>query len=629
MIVLDDISLRIAGRLLIEHATAAIPEGARVGMVGRNGSGKTTLFRAITGDLELESGEIHLPARARIGSVAQEAPAGPERLIDIVLAADVERARLIAERDATTDHERIAEIEMRLVDIGAYAAPARAARILAGLGFDEAAQQRSCSEFSGGWRMRVALAALLFAEPDLLLLDEPTNYLDLEGTLWLQDFLARYRRTAILISHDRDLLENSVGFILHLDQNKLTLYRGGYSQFDRQRRERLVLDQKKRKKQEAVRAHHIAFVERFRAKATKARQAQSRLKALARMEPIAAQIEDAPAKISIRSPERTLSPPIIAMEGVAVGYAPGPPVLKNLNLRIDDDDRIALLGPNGNGKSTFAKLLAGRLAPEAGRIVRADKLEAAYFAQHQLDELHENESPYEHVRHLMPGAPESRVRGRAAEMGFSGEAADTKVASLSGGEKARLLLGLASFRGPHLLILDEPTNHLDIDARTMLVEEINDYTGAVVLVSHDRVLLDACANRLWLVADGTVKSYDGDLDDYRRQVLSGVDGGIARRNESPADKAARADARKASAARRELAAPLRKQIKTLEAEIVRLEKEIAALDQTLAAPDLYTSKPAELAGFAKRRADAAKHLAAVEENWLGLNAEYEKSQGAP
>ena len=414
MIVLDDISLRIAGRLLLEHATAAIPERARVGLVGRNGSGKTTLFRAITGDLELEGGAIHLPARARIGSVAQEAPAGPERLIDIVLAADAERARLIAERDATADHERIAEIEMRLVDIGAYAAPARAARILAGLGFDEAAQQRACSEFSGGWRMRVALAALLFAEPDLLLLDEPTNYLDLEGTLWLQDFLARYRRTAILISHDRDLLENSVGFILHLDQSKLTLYRGGYSQFDRQRRERLVLDQKKRKKQEAVRAHHTAFVERFRAKATKARQAQSRLKALARMEPIAAQIEDAPAKISIRSPERTLSPPIIAMEGVAVGYAPGLPVLKNLNLRIDDDDRIALLGPNGNGKSTFAKLLAGRLAPQAGRIVKADKLEAAYFAQHQLDELHESESPYEHVRHLMPGAPEfagARTRG--------------------------------------------------------------------------------------------------------------------------------------------------------------------------------------------------------------------------
>ena len=390
-----------------------------------------------------------------------------------------------------------------------------------------------------------------------------------------------------------------------------------------------MLDQKKRKKQEAVRAHHIAFVERFRAKATKARQAQSRLKALARMEPIAAQIEDAPAKISIRSPERTLSPPIIAMEGVAVGYAPGAPVLKNLNLRIDDDDRIALLGPNGNGKSTFAKLLAGRLAPQAGRIVKADKLEAAYFAQHQLDELHENESPYEHVRALMPGAPELRVRGRAAEMGFSGEAADTKVASLSGGEKARLLLGLASFRGPHLMILDEPTNHLDIDARAMLVEEINDYTGAVVLVSHDRVLLDACANRLWLVADGTVKPYDGDLDDYRRQVLAGVDGGIARRNELPEDKAARKEDRKASAARRELAAPLRKQIKTLEAEIVRLEKEIAALDQTLAAPDLYASKPAELSAFAKRRADAVKHLAAVEENWLGLNAEYEKSQAAP
>jgi ATP-binding cassette subfamily F protein 3 len=431
----------------------------------------------------------------------------------------------------------------------------------------------------------------------------------------------------ILISHDRDLLENSVGFILHLDRGKLTLYRGPYSQFERQRGERLAHDQKQRAKQEALRAHYLAFVERFRAKATKARQAQSRLKALARMEPIAAPLEEAPANISIRSPERALSPPIIAMDGVAVGYTPGEPVLRRLTLRIDDDDRIALLGQNGNGKSTFAKLLAGRLAPQAGGVVRADKLEVAYFAQHQLDELNEAESPYQHVRRLMPGAPEAQVRGRAAEMGFSGEAADTRVGALSGGEKARLLIGLATFRGPHLLILDEPSNHLDIEARAALTEAINEYRGAVVMVSHDRALLDACAERLWLVAEKTVAPFDGDLEDYRRLVLSRADRG-ARAAPGSAAKNDRAAIRRAAAERRSELAPLRKRIQSLESEVERLEAEIAALDTALAAPDLYESRPAEAATLAKRRAEANRRLAEAEELWLSLSAEYEQAQGA-
>ena len=620
MIVIDDISLRLAGRLLIDHASVAIPEGARVGVVGRNGSGKTTLFKALVGELELESGVIRMPSRTRIGRVAQEAPAGPDSLIERVLAADDERAALMAERESATDGARMAEIETRLVDIDAHSAPARAATILAGLGFDESAQSRPCSEFSGGWRMRVALAALLFTEPDLLLLDEPTNYLDLEGTLWLQDYLAHYPRTVILISHDRDLLDTSVDHILHLTNQKLTLYKGGFTGFDRQRRERLLLDQKARKKQEAKRAHMESFVARFRAKATKAKQAQSRLKALAKMEPLAAEAAEEAAAISIRHPERLLSPPIVVLDHVAVGYEPGKPVLHNLDLRIDEDDRIALLGPNGNGKSTFAKLLADRLKAQSGSVVRADKLEVAYLAQHQLDELHADESPAQHVRRLMKDAPESRVRGRAAEMGFSGAAADTKVAALSGGEKARLLLGLACFNGPHLLILDEPTNHLDIAARSALIEALNDFPGAVILISHDRHLLEACAERLWRVSGGTVRPYEGDLDQYRREVLSKADGDRMT-GEGRKDRGA---AQGTSEPRRRIATgPMKKRIRELESTVAKLETEIAEIDTKLSEPDLHARKPYDAARFAKAREAAAQALVQAEEEWLALSTELE------
>ncbi|MCK0208758.1 ABC-F family ATP-binding cassette domain-containing protein [Starkeya koreensis] len=614
MILFNDISLRIAGRLLIDHATAAIPDGARVGMVGRNGAGKTTLFRAITGDTALESGDIRIPNGARIGQVAQEAPAGPERLIDVVLAADTERASLLKERESATDAGRIAEIELRLVDIDAHAAPARAARILSGLGFDEAAQQRPCSEFSGGWRMRVALAAILFAEPDLLLLDEPTNYLDLEGTLWLQDYLARYPRTVLIVSHDRELLNESVSFILHLDQGKLTLWRGGYDSFERQRADKQAVDQKARAKQEAKRKHMEAFVERFRAKATKARQAQSRLKALARMAPIAEMVGEAAAAISIRHPERIPSPPILTLDGVSAGYD-GRAVLKGLTLRIDHDDRIALLGPNGNGKSTFAKLISGRLAPLSGSMVRAAGLEIAYLAQHQLDELVAAETVYDHVRRLMPDAPEAKVRSRAAEMGFSGPAANTTISALSGGEKARLLLGLAAFHGPHLLILDEPTNHLDIAARQALTEAINDFPGAVILISHDRSLLDASAERLWLVAEGTVRPYEGDLDEYQKLVVGRT--ASAQRKEAGGT---RADERRQAADRRAETAPLRRKIKDAEAAMAKLEGRIAAFDAKLADESLYVKQPAEAQRLARERAEAASALARVEEEWLEHSA---------
>src|SRR5436309_5788826 len=420
MLVLDDISIRVAGRMLLDGASARIPDGARVGLVGRNGIGKTTLFRAIAGDIPLEHGTMSMPSRARIGRLAQEAPSGPESLLDVVLAADTERTSLLAEAETAHDPHRIAEIQTRLADIGAHAAPARAASILAGLGFDAAAQQRPCTDFSGGWRMRVALASVLFAEPDLLLLDEPTNYLDLEGTLWLTDHLARYPRTVIVISHDRDLLDDAVDWILHVDAGKLALYRGGYTSFARQRAERQALNAAAAKKQEAERKHLQAFIDRFKAKASKARQAQSRVKKLAKLTPIAAIAEDEVRPRVIQAPAKPLSPPSIAIDRVSVGYEPGKPVLRRLTLRIDTADRIALLGPNGNGKSTLAKLLAGRLAPFDGTVTRPDRIEVAYFAQHQLDELMPAQSVYEHVRRLMPDAPETRVRARAGSIGFSG-----------------------------------------------------------------------------------------------------------------------------------------------------------------------------------------------------------------
>jgi ATP-binding cassette subfamily F protein 3 len=622
MLTIDDLSLRVAGRLLIDGACAQIPDGARVGLVGRNGTGKTTLFRAIAGEHPIEQGAITLPKRSRIGRLQQEAPDGPQPLIDIVLAADAERTRLLAAADTEQDPHRIAEVHARLADIAAHAAPARAAAILAGLGFSAADQARPCASFSGGWRMRVALAALLFSAPDLLLLDEPTNYLDLEGTLWLQDYLARYPHTAIVISHDRDLLDSSVGHILHLERGKLTLWRGNYSSFARQRHERMVLDQKRAKQQDAERRRIEAFVARFRAKATKARQAQSRLKLLAKLEPIDAIVEDAVREIALPSPEKPLSPPIVAFDNVAVGYGETP-VLRRLNLRIDDDDRIALIGQNGNGKSTLARLLAGRLTAMDGRITRADKLDVAYFAQHQLDELRANESPYEHLRAMMPDVPEARVRARVGAIGFSGPAADAKVATLSGGEKARLMLGIATLSGPHLVILDEPTNHLDIDSRAALIEAINDYAGAVVLISHDRYLIDACADRLWLVADGTVTPFDGDLDDYRRRILSDRRDapGAGRGRESEA-RASRTDQRRAAAERRAELAPLRQQITRAESEIASRTRELAELDAALAAPGAYAD-PARAAALAKARAAAAQALAAAETEWLSASEAYE------
>ncbi len=619
MLSITDIAIRLAGRLLIDHGSVQIAPGSRVGLVGRNGTGKSTLFRAIRGELATESGSITIPPRWRVGSLAQEAPDGPDSLIEVVLKADIERDALLREAESAHDPHRIAEIQTRLVDIDAHSAPARAAAILSGLGFSSAGQARPVGEFSGGWRMRVALAATLFAVPDLLLLDEPTNYLDLEGTLWLEDHLANYPRTVIVISHDRDLLETSVDQILHLDRGRLTLYRGSYSSFEEQRATRETLDAKHARRQEAERKRLQAFVDRFKAKASKARQAQSRVKMLERMKPIAALVTQDVQEISFAHPDKMLSPPIIAVDGVSVGYDPDSPVLNRVTLRIDNDDRIALLGANGNGKSTLVKLLAGRLNPFSGRVTRADKLAVAYFAQHQLDELNEEASTYDHIRKLMPDAPESKVRGRAGAIGFSGKAADTKVGSLSGGEKARLLLGLATFFGPNMIILDEPTNHLDIDSRAALAEAINDFPGAVIMVSHDRYLIEACADLLWVVADHAVTSFDGDLDDYRRLVLSARSRQDATRESN--ERVTGRDRNERPKGERQK--PLKQKISEAEAEIERITAIIEKIDTALALPDIFTRDPRQAAQLGQARANAASALQRAEEDWLQASTQSE------
>ncbi|MHC2619820.1 ATP-binding cassette subfamily F protein 3 [Bradyrhizobium huanghuaihaiense] len=620
MLSITDLSIRLAGRLLIDQSSVQITPGSRVGLVGRNGTGKSTLFKVIRGELAAEHGTVTLPPRWRVGSLAQEAPNGPESLITVVLKADLERDALLHEAESATDPHRIAEIQTRLVDIDAHSAPARAAAILSGLGFSAADQLRPCAEFSGGWRMRVALAATLFAAPDLLLLDEPTNYLDLEGTLWLEDHLAHYPRTVIVISHDRDLLESSVDQILHLERGKLTLYKGTYSSFEEQRAARELLDAKAVKRQEAERARLQAFVDRFKAKASKARQAQSRVKMLERLKPITALVTEDVREISFPAPEKILSPPIIAVDNASVGYDPSTPVLGRVTLRIDNDDRIALLGANGNGKSTLVKLLAGRLAPFSGRVTRADKLSIAYFAQHQLDELNEDASAYDHVRKLMGDAPEAKVRARAGAIGFSGKAADTKVGKLSGGEKARLLLGLATFFGPNMIILDEPTNHLDIDSRAALAEAINEFPGAVIMVSHDRYLIEACAERLWIVADRTVTNYDGDLDEYRRLVLS-------TRNAEPAPRERNAPSEKPQRPKSDNRGSLKKRIAEAEAEIARVSDIIAKIDTALALPDIFTRDPKQAAQLSKARANAADALARAEEQWLEASTQFDEATG--
>ena len=620
MLRIDDISYAIDGHPLFEGASATIPTGHKVGIVGKNGAGKTTLFRLIRGELTLDGGTITIPERARIGGVAQEVPSSGTSLLDTVLAADTERAALMAEAETATDPARIAEVQTRLADIDAWSAEGRAAAILTGLGFPAAQHAMPCSAFSGGWRMRVALAGVLFAQPDYLLLDEPTNYLDLEGALWLETYLARYPHTVLIISHDRGLLNRAVGAILHLENRKLTLWTGPYDQFARQRAEQRLVQQQGARKQEARRAHLQGFVDRFKAKASKAKQAQSRVKMLEKMTPITVPEEAAKQVFSFPEPDQ-LSPPILALDGAAVGYG-GPPVLSRLGLRIDQDDRIALLGRNGEGKSTLSKLLAGKLAPEEGKITRSSKLRIGYFAQHQVDELRIEETPLQHLLRARPGEAPPKLRARLAGFGLFAEQAETEVGRLSGGQKARLSLLLATLDAPHLLILDEPTNHLDIESREALVEALTAYSGAVILVSHDMHLLGLVADRLWLVQDGRVTPFEDDLEAYRRFLLQ------------PKDEDQPAKARKDE----KIAAPRpsRDTILALRAEVRKCEERVAKSEEMrekraarLADPGLYDSAQAGMLETLNRKyAEIMEGLARAEALWVAAQEKLDAAEQA-
>jgi ATP-binding cassette subfamily F protein 3 len=631
MLQIQDITFRIAGRTLLEEASIHIPLGHKVGLVGRNGTGKSTLFKLITGELHHDSGDIRLRNGARLGILPQEAPSGPESLLQTVLDADLERKSLLEEAETATDPERIAEIHTRLADINAHTAESRAAKILAGLGFDHEAQQRSCASYSGGWRTRVALAGTLFAEPDLLLLDEPSNYLDLEATLWLENFLRSYQRTLIIISHDRDLLNNVAETIVHLEELKLHKYSGNYDFFEKTRAEKLALAAGMAKKQEAQRKHLQSFVDRFRAKASKAKQAQSRVKMLEKMKPIASVMEEYTVSFDFSSPD-PLSSPILAMEDCQVGYTADKPVLRNLNLRIDMDDRIALLGSNGNGKSTFAKLIAGRLKTQSGQLQKSNKLKIGFFAQHQLDEMRPDESAYQHLADIMPNATEPKVRAKLGKFGFSRDKSDVAVAQLSGGEKARLNFCLLSIEKPHILILDEPTNHLDVDAREALVQGLNEFDGAVLLISHDPHLVSLVADRLWLVGDGGVAPYEGDMEEYKKYVLDQARAAASGKKMAPpgaiqqqpaAPKLSNKEARQARANARAALAPKKKEVNRLEKVVQKLEQDIQKFETLLAAPETYDKGADYQAELAEKIGKLKSDLEAAEEQWMIASDELE------
>ena len=626
MLVISNLSFAIEGKPLFEGASVTIPAGHKVGIVGRNGTGKTTLFKLIKGQLAPDSGNIEVPSYFRIGGVEQEAPASDASLLDTVLAADTERAALLLEAESCEDANRIGDIYQRLEDIDAYTAEPRASSILAGLGFSQHAQAQPCHEFSGGWRMRVALGAVLFSQPDLLLLDEPTNYLDLEGAYWLEQFLANYQKTALIISHDKELLNRSVNTILNLSHHSLTYYTGNYDQFDAERRAKLEQQHSMKRKQDAQRAHIQSFVDRFRAKASKARQAQSRLKQLERMQPIAALSENAVAGFSFPTPQ-ALRPPLVTIEGGIVGYGEQP-VLSRLNLRLDSDDRIALLGANGEGKSTLSKLIADRLPLMAGKAFKSGKLRVGFFAQHQLDELLEGESALQHILRLRAGDSEKSLRTRLASAGFNNDIVDMPVEKLSGGQKARLLMLIATIEAPHILILDEPTNHLDIESREALVLALNDYDGAVILVSHDTHLVEAVADRLWLVKDGAVTPFDGDMDEYKKLIMSsnrtsGNKTSASKANKRSKDKEGKsntASAKSGSAsAKKTNPVKLKSEIRRLDSQIEILASQKSALEAEMLKTDFYSvNDSAEIALKTKTFSDITAQLEKAEESWLEL-----------
>jgi ATP-binding cassette subfamily F protein 3 len=623
MLQISDLTLHAYGRRLFDEASLTLTPGTKAGLVGRNGTGKSTLFKMILGQLEPTGGEITTPTSWRVATVEQEMESSPICLLDTVLALDTRRAALMAELESAPP-ERQAELHADLFAIGADRAPSRAAEILSGLGFSAHDLTRPMSSYSGGWRMRAALAGALLAEPDLLLLDEPTNYLDLEGALWLEARLKRYPNTLLIISHDRELLDNSVSTIVHLNGGKLDLYTGGYSSFEKQRAERQRLASAAMVKQEHERAHLQAFVDRFRAKASKAAQAQSRMKRLEKLQPISITLEDRVAPFVLPSPKKPLAPPVVRMEGAAVGYD-DKIILRNLNLRLDVDDRIGLLGVNGAGKSTFAKLLAGALKEAGGEVWRDRRLKVGWFHQHQIEALDPEETPLDIIRRALPEATEAARRARLGAWGFDVNRAETKALNLSGGERARLLLNIVAMEAPHMLILDEPTNHLDIDSRRALLDALNDYEGAVIIVTHDRSLMELVADRLWLTADGAVKPFDGDMDDYARFVLDRAKA-IAKA-EAPAKVQANSkEARKAAAEARNRIAPLKKRMDELEKLVVKCGAEVARFNLALADPETFNGPAAKVADLTRERGKAVAAQEKAEADWLEAAEVYETAK---
>ena len=628
MLHINDLTYRIEGRPLFEQATLAINQGDKVGLVGRNGTGKSTLFRLIKGEVSPDDGDINIRKNMKLGVVDQEVPSGPQSLIETVLDADKERKALLAESETATDPMRIAAIHTRLSDISAYSAEARAGAILSGLGFSAQEQLKPCSDFSGGWRMRVALAAMLFAQPDILLLDEPTNYLDVEGAVWLEAHIRKYPGTTFVISHDRDFLNTAVTHIAHLRGGKLFSYTGNYDNFERQLAERNRLDMALMAKQEEERRHLEAFVNRFKAKASKAKQAQSRVKKLAKMKPVATIVSDPIAPISLPGPERPLSPPIVRFDNVALGYD-DLVVLRNVNQRIDPDDRIGILGKNGQGKSTFAKAIMGHLEPlpqdpaNPGFIRRNKKLRIGYFAQHQIDALNPKSSAYDHVVELMSDATEAQRRARLASFGLGVKNAETPAGDLSGGEKARLLFSLIGFHKPHLLVLDEPANHLDIDSRAELIRSLNTYEGAVVVISHDRNLLEAVVDRLWLVDSGKVEPFDGSLEDYRKLQLEKDKDPLKTKTK---EENSRKRSRKERAKSIQEIAPLKRKSEALEKKIEEAQLAIEKIDHRLTQEDLFSTNPEEAVKLSQTRAKVEALIESLEVDWLSALESYERAR---
>ncbi|MEJ1354489.1 MAG: ATP-binding cassette domain-containing protein [Candidatus Sedimenticola sp. (ex Thyasira tokunagai)] len=632
MLKFDHLSLRRGTRQLFADACFTIHPGQRAGLTGANGTGKSSLFALIRDQLHADGGDFYRPRDWVIAHVAQETPSDDRPAIDYVLDGDEELREVeqaLVEAEEGHQGERVAELHGRLENIGGYTARSRAARLIHGLGFKPGEEEHPVSSFSGGWRMRLNLAQALMCRSDLLLLDEPTNHLDLDAVIWLEQWLKAYSGTLLLISHDRDFLDAVTTHIAHIEQESVTLYSGNYSAFERTRAERLANQQAAFEKQQREVAHIRSYVDRFRAKATKARQAQSRLKALERMELIAPAHIDSPFHFAFKPPEKSPNP-LLRLEKMDAGYG-DIRIIEQLNLGLSPGDRIGLLGPNGAGKSTLIKLMAGTLKPQEGERETAQDLKTGYFAQHQLDQLRPDQTPLEHLARLDRKASEQSLRNFVGGFGFSGERAESPVAPFSGGEKARLVLALLVYQRPNLLLLDEPTNHLDLEMRHALSQALQEYEGAMVLVSHDRHLLRTTCDQLLLVNDGNVAEFKGDLDDYPRWLAERerYSTTTSDAEEKEHSATARKDRKRQEAERRRQLQPLRNKLKKLEQQLERLSDSQAVLEKTLAEAEIYEERNrARLKELLTEKSGVDRNLIETEESWLLASEELEQAESA-